>query len=337
MKKVSLLASWGIVALLTLGLVSCGETAKCPTCEECKECETCEKCEECGVCEECEECTDNGMKVDYQVPGTENYWTGKVNAEGQPEGLGKLIFGGTTEDEDVYDVFYGELNPDWSLKQGKRRYPNLMYYEGDFTHKGDGIGNQGMFVWGQDVYSGNSFRGSILFDGGGGFDNRNQYGTGMSPAFYRWRDGTLDLPNFGGFIYWTGFFGTKGFGFGVGQEGCVGYGAIAFMNNSIYEGDLMAGAEWNCVRYGWGWNKWTVDEKAGWINGADGAWSIIGFEGEFDCVDHAWIWGNGTWYFQDGETVRYITGNWDGGTRLGDATRALRLRPEYANAVQVVL
>ena len=80
----------------------------------------------------------------------------------------------------------------------------------------------------------------------------------------------------------------------------------------------------------------TVTEAAGWITGGNAEYTIDNFEGEFDSTGHAWIYGNGIWYFKkDGQPYGYVKGKWDGGSRLGDSDIELVIQDEYKDAIDL--
>ena len=324
MKKLNLLVT-SLSALLVLA--SCNaKPAECESCKECDSCESCKTCDSCEVCESCPEVEDNGFVVDYEIAADANvFWTGKL-VDGKPEGVGKLVYG---VGEEGNTVFTGVLNEDWSLKYGRYRYGNNMYYEGSFEHVDDGVGNYGRFTWSTtgDFRDGNTYIGGVTWNGKGGFDNQNQVGTTYTPAYWKWKDGTLAAGT-GSLLYWHGDFGGRGFGF-AGRVGAIGQGAHSW-SSGIYEGDLECGEEWAFTRAGHGVFHCVEGKKAS-------AW-IVGWEGpDYDvfAIDAEWaaagefkggLGGNAVIYLKDTETgnLYYITGNYTGKinaiTRVGDAT-----------------
>ncbi len=218
--------------------------------------------------------------------------------------------------------YVGTLTENYLRDNGRLTYSNNMYYEGQFVN--DKFEGEGMFTWSTtgDWHDSNTYIGQFK---DGGFND--QIGTYYCPAYHN-RDNS-----YGGLIYFTG---TMGPVFGVaGKTGTTGKGAFQYPNNSVYEGDLYVNGEWSYFRHGFGFNKWIVDEYSSWISGGSSTLLIDGFEGQFD--KSSWVKGDGIWYFKDasGNPLSYAKGNWDGGTRLGDATSTLTLREGYENATEI--
>lgn len=218
-------------------------------------------------------------------------------------------------------TFDGTLTDEFKRANGKHQYPNKMYYEGEFVN--DQFEGEGMFTWSitGNWKDGNTYKGKFV---AGNYNE--QVGT-----YYTAANWTRPI-DYNGILNFTG---TMGPSFGApGKAGTTGKGEFSFANNSIYSGDLLKGAgEWDFMRSGWGKNTWTVTEPAGWITGGDASYTIDNFEGQFDQPAHAWIYGDGVWYFKkDGKPFGYVKGNWDGGSRLGNNTMELTIQEEYKDA-----
>lgn len=222
------------------------------------------------------------------------------------------------------DTYVGTLNTDFTRKDGRLTYANKMYYEGHFEN--DAFNGEGMFTWSitGDYKNGNTYMGNFL---NGGY-------AGQTGTFYETHNWTREVT-YHGILNWTGVMGDS---FGTpGKIGEVGKGEFLFANNSIYSGDLLVTGNFQFARQGKGFNKWTVNEAAGWINGGSADLFIYGFEGTFNESNGKWIDGDGVWYFKDkeGNPVSYITGKWDGGNRVGDAVSELTIREEFNEATDL--
>ena len=266
--------------------------------------------------------TSDKASFEYNVEILDKKTIGEAFFTGTLE-QGKPI-GNFTIDYATGDKYVGLLNDDLSRKNGKLQYQNKMYYEGDFVN--EVFEGEGLFTWSTtgDHKDGNTYQGN--FKAGGFSDCVGTYTT---------------AANYSRPIEYSGiynFTGTMGPVFGeCGKVGTIGKGEFQYGNNSIYQGDLFVQAPWVFLRKGHGFNKWIVKETSGWINGGSDDTYIFGFEGEFDSVDHAWIFGDGIWYFVDaeGNPHSYVKGNWDGGARLGNAKNELKVRDEFKNAKEI--
>ena len=243
-------------------------------------------------------------------------YTGRKENE-VPVGNYHLVYG----DGSTFD---GTLTADFKRANGKHQYTNLMYYEGEFNN--DAFEGEGMFTWSTtgDYKDGSTYMGKFV---GGNYND--QVGTFYTAAYW------TKPVDYNGILTFTG---TMGPAFGApGKAGTVGKGEFSFANNSIYSGDLLKGnGDWDFLRQGWGKNAWTVTEAAGWITGGNAEYTIDNFEGEFDSTGHAWIYGNGIWYFKkDGQPYGYVKGKWDGGSRLGDSDIELVIQDEYKDAIDL--
>lgn len=243
-------------------------------------------------------------------------YTGRKENE-VPVGNYHLVYG----DGSTFD---GTLTADFKRANGKHQYTNLMYYEGEFNN--DAFEGEGMFTWSTtgDYKDGSTYMGKFV---GGNYND--QVGTFYTAAYW------TKPVDYNGILTFTG---TMGPAFGApGKAGTVGKGEFSFANNSIYSGDLLKGnGDWDFLRQGWGKNAWTVTEAAGWITGGNAEYTIDNFEGEFDSTGHAWIYGNGIWYFKkDGQPYGYVKGKWDGGSRLGDSDIELVIQDEYRDAIDL--
>lgn len=244
--------------------------------------------------------------------------TGRVE-QGLPIGDFKVVY----SDGAIYE---GTLTDNFLRNEGTLTYANKMYYSGTFVD--DKFEGQGVFSWSTtgNYKEGNTYTGEFK---AGGFDGC--VGTFTTPANF-----TRAITD-NGILNYTGEMSST---FGqIGKVGTSGTGEFQFANNSIYKGDLFVRGVNDFVRKGFGLNTWIVNENSSWINGAPADTLIYGFEGNFDGIDHAWIYGDGIWYFNDleGNPKAYIKGNWDGGIRLGDATTELTVLDSFKNATEIKL
>ena len=220
--------------------------------------------------------------------------------------------------------YVGTLTENYLRDEGKLTYSNNMYYEGHFVN--DLFEGEGMFTWSTtgDWHDSNTYVGQFK---AGGFND--QIGTYYCSA--NWNRAN----DYGGLLYFSGMMGPT---FGIaGKVGTTGKGGFQFANNSVYEGDLFVTGDWAYARDGFGFNKWIVNENSSWISGGSDSLLIHGFEGYF--TKDAWIKGDGIWYFNDnnGNPYGYIKGNWENGTRLGDASSELVVRDEFKNTIEIKL
>lgn len=242
--------------------------------------------------------------------------TGRVENEA-PVGSFHFVYG----DNSTYD---GTVTSEFKRLKGKHQYANKMYYEGDFAN--DNFEGDGMFTWSTtgNWKEGNTYKGK--FKGG---NYNDQIG-----SYYLPQNETRPV-DYSGLLNWTGKMGAV---FGCpGKKGETGKGEYSFGNNSIYNGDLLKTDDnWGFIRQGWGVNTWTVNENASWITGGSDTYTIDNFEGTFDCKDHAWIYGDGIWYFKkDGKPYGYVKGTWDGGNRTGAASKELTVQTAYKEALDL--
>ena len=247
----------------------------------------------------------------------ETQYTG-ILEQGKP--VGEFIIDYATGDK-----FTGLLKDDFTRNKGKHQYANNMYYEGEFDN--DLFDGKGLFTWSTtgNHKDGNTYEGE--FKAGGFLDCIGTYTT--SANYTRPID-------YSGIYNFTGKMGSV---FGeCGKVGTTGQGEFQYGNNSIYKGDLYVQAPWVFLRKGHGFNKWIIPQTSEWITGGNNTLYIYGFEGEFDSINHAWIFGDGIWYFVDaeGEPVSYAKGTWDAGVRLGNAKGELKVRDEFKNAKEIV-
>ena len=200
-------------------------------------------------------------------------------------------------------VYVGTLFDDYLRKLGRLTYPNNMYYEGEFVN--DNFEGEGFFSWSTtgDYKDANYYEGNFV--GGNTID---QVGTFSWAARHN--------ESIGGVMYWNGVQGPMGSGAKANEHG---EGAFRFLGNSVYVGGLYFNGH-DYLRVGFGVNLWTVSEGSAWITGGAEDKLIHGYVGEFDSLDHAWIYGKGVWYFNnsDGSPYGYVTGTWDGGGRIGN-------------------
>ncbi len=255
------------------------------------------------------------LYADKDVDGVK--MTGRIENE-VPVGSFHYVY----SDNSTYD---GTVTSDFKRLKGKLQYTNNMYYEGDWAN--DNFEGDGMFTWSTtgNWKEGNTYQGKFA---GGNYND--QIGT-----YYTAANWTRPV-DYSGLLNWTGKMGSE---FGCpGKNGETGKGEYSFANDSIYNGDLLkTNDKWDIVRQGWGINTWTVDAAPTWITGGDASYTIDNFEGTFDCVTSGhWIFGDGTWYFKkDGKPYGYVKGNWNGGTRLGAATKDLTVQDAYKDAVDL--
>lgn len=213
-----------------------------------------------------------------------------------------LPYGEFTLEYDDGSIYVGTLEDNLLRQSGRHTYPNNMYYEGEFVN--DLFEGEGFFSWSTT----------------GNYEDANYY-EGQFIA-----GNTLDClgtfswtprhnESLGGVMYWTGIQNNMGNGAKPNQQG---EGAFRYLGNSLYTGGLYFDGA-NYLRVGFGTNLWTINENSAWITGGSAEKNIHGFVGEFDSVNHGWIFGDGIWYFNntDGTPYGYITGTWDGGNRTG--------------------
>lgn len=240
-------------------------------------------------------------EVTFKVENWVDFSQGGVLFTGRVEN--DLPYGNFTLKYGDGSIYQGTLTALFLRKEGRHTYPNNMYYEGQFVN--DQFEGQGKFSWSTtgNYQDASYYEGQFI-----GGNTVDCVGTFSWPARHN--------SSLGGIMYWTGVQSSMGHGAKANQQG---QGAIRYLNNSVYTGGVYYNGT-DYLRVGVGSNIWTVSESSGWITGGASDKNIYGFIGEFDSISHGWIYGKGVWYFTntDGTPYGYISGTWDGGSRLGD-------------------
>ena len=216
---------------------------------------------------------------------------------------------------------------------GKYTYSNTMSYTGEFNTNWQFHGT-GSFDWNTYNPDGSVKAWGWLYEG--------EFKNG-SPAGCKGRITFTDArinPNSEGIHWFEGE--LDGFPSIRRNQSCKG--KIIFSDKSIYEGDLLYDLSGNWHRYGEGIQYfYTSSNYNGASVGGDIDDLLYCYKGQFDAINHMYIYGNGVMYISDKDLnpVAYIKGCWDATTRtanwldnLGEWSDDMLL-PGYENVEEI--
>ena len=193
---------------------------------------------------------------------------------------------------------------------GKYVYSNTMSYTGEFNSAWQFHG-QGSFDWNTYNEDGSIKEYGWLYEGE--FINGSPSGCVGKITFSEARKN----PNSEGIHWFEGV--LDGFPSIKKNQNCKG--KIVFSDKSIYEGDLLYDENGAWLRYGEGIQYfYTSSNYTGASVGGDINDLLYCYKGQFDSINHSYIYGNGVMYICDSNLnpVAYIKGCWDGTTRTAD-------------------
>ena len=191
--------------------------------------------------------------------------------------------------------------------RGKYTYSNTMSYTGEFNPNWQFHGT-GSFDWNTYNADGSVKSWGWLYEGQ--FKNGSPAGCVGKITFSEAR---ID-PNCEGIHWFEGE--LDGFPNIKKNQNCKG--KIIFSDKSIYEGDLLYDNNGAWHRYGEGVQYfYTSSNYTGASVGGNINDLLYCYKGQFDSLNHMYIYGNGVMYICDTELnpVAYIKGCWDGTTR----------------------
>lgn len=247
--------------------------------------------------------------------------------DGVPNGQGTLTWVNTNcvyEGEFRNGVYHGEGAFYWhnhgdslvgtfesgNPVSGKYTYKNTMSYTGEFNTNWQFHG-QGSFDWNTYNADGSVKAYGWLYEG----EFRNG-----SPAGCVGRITFTDArrnPNSEGIHWFEGE--LDGFPSIKKNQNCKG--KIIYGDKSIYEGDLLYTSTGAWLRYGEGIQYfYNTSNYTGATVGGNIDDLLYCYKGQFDSLNHSYIYGNGVMYICDNNLnpVAYIKGCWDGTTRTAD-------------------
>lgn len=185
---------------------------------------------------------------------------------------------------------------------GKFTYENTMSYTGYMSNWQ--FHGQGAFDWNTYFSDGTVKAYGWLYEGE--FKNGTMAGCRGKVTFTCARDG----KNSDGFYWFEGLMD----GFPNVKKGQQGKGKLVFGDKSFYEGDIYYDQAGVPQRFGKGIQYFYKGDNfsAGNIGGNLND-KIYAYEGQFDTIDHQYIYGNGIYYIsnQANEPVGYMKGEWD--------------------------
>lgn len=240
----------------------------------------------------------------------------------------------------------GEGTLNWTLTNCVYKgHFHLGKYDGSGTFSWNATGDKlvaefssgapttGTYTYANTMCYKGTFNSDWLFDGTGSFD-WNQYNADGTVKAYGWLyEGTFSKGTIIGCTGKTTFAvardGSKGFGVysftGVNdgfpgiKKGQNGEGEIHFDDGSVYTGGINYSADGSFLRYGHGTQTfYAVSHYRASVVGGDYNDLWYAYVGEFDGINHGWIYGNGVNYFCDSslKPTGYIKGEWNGTSRI---------------------